>query len=232
VLNTLNIDGSLNNGEGDVHSLLSQLGAWLTPLFSPMGIDADNWPATVGLLTGILAKEVVIGTLNSIYSQVAHLSADSASTFHLVDQLLLALQSIPTNLIALKDAFINPVLAKAPIDPVTQGVYGLMIERFHGPIAAFAYLLFALLYIPCISTTAAIMRELNRNWAVFSAIWMTGIAYGIATAFYQAATFSEHPGTSSAWLIGIVSAFLLTILSMRIYANQSNSKLPLEVTSP
>jgi len=223
VLNTLNMDGTLNDGEGDVNSLLSQLGLWLTPLFSPMGIRPDNWPATVGLITGVLAKEVVIGTLNSIYSQVGHLSGDAAaSAFHLGEQLWQACLSVPTNLMALKDAFVNPVLAKAPIDPVTQGVYGLMIQKFDGTHGAFAYLLFVLLYVPCVSTTAAIMRELDRNWAIFSAIWMTGVAYGLAVGFYQAATFLQHPLSSSLWLLGIIAAFLLTIFSMRHYAKQSS----------
>lgn len=221
ILNTLNMDGTINDGEGDVNSLLSQLGHMLTPLFAPMGISADNWPATVGLVTGILAKEVVIGTLNSIYAQVGHLAEGSDAVFHLGAQLLLALKSIPENLVALKDAFSNPVLAKAPIDPVTQGVYGLMAQKFDGTRGAFAYLLFVLLYVPCVSTTAAIMRELDRNWAVFSAIWMTGVAYGIAVGFYQLASFSEHPFSSTLWIGGIVASFLLTIITMRIYANYS-----------
>jgi ferrous iron transport protein B len=35
-----------------------------------MGIEQDNWPATVGIITGILAKEVVVGTLDSLYSSI------------------------------------------------------------------------------------------------------------------------------------------------------------------
>ena len=31
----------------------------------PMGIDEDNWPATVGIFTGFFAKEVVVGTLDA-----------------------------------------------------------------------------------------------------------------------------------------------------------------------
>ncbi|TAK76362.1 MAG: Fe(2+) transporter permease subunit FeoB, partial [Gammaproteobacteria bacterium] len=64
VLNTLNLDGTMNTGDGDAHSLLSTVGQWVTPIFAPMGLHTDNWPATVGLVTGILAKEVVVGTLN------------------------------------------------------------------------------------------------------------------------------------------------------------------------
>ncbi|HRE31218.1 MAG TPA: nucleoside recognition domain-containing protein, partial [Candidatus Berkiella sp.] len=48
-------------------SILATVGKQIVPLFAPLGIEEDNWPAAVGLLTGVLAKEVVIGTLNSLY---------------------------------------------------------------------------------------------------------------------------------------------------------------------
>ncbi len=56
-LNTLNVDGTLNGGDGSVHSLLSAGGRLLTPVFAPIGLTPDNWPATVGLLTGVLRKK-------------------------------------------------------------------------------------------------------------------------------------------------------------------------------
>lgn len=55
---------------GPHHSLLSAFGQWIQPLFAPMGIFPDNWPAVVGLITGMLAKEVVIGSLNSMYASM------------------------------------------------------------------------------------------------------------------------------------------------------------------
>ena len=73
-LNAFNLDGTINTGEGDTQSILSAFGRLVTPLFAPMGIHQDNWPATVGLLTGVLAKEVVVGTLNTLYSQLGHLT--------------------------------------------------------------------------------------------------------------------------------------------------------------
>ena len=36
-----------------------------------MGIDEENWPATVGIFTGILAKETVVGTLDALYTNLA-----------------------------------------------------------------------------------------------------------------------------------------------------------------
>jgi len=51
--------------------VLSRAGKSVTPALSPMGIHEENWPATVGIFTGVLAKEVVVGTLNSVYSSLA-----------------------------------------------------------------------------------------------------------------------------------------------------------------
>ena len=166
----------LGNGN-DAHSLLSMLGRFLTPVFSPMGIHPDNWPATVGLLTGVLAKEVVIGTLNNLYSQIGHVA----------------------NL---------------------SGVYGVMAQQFDGRAGAIAYLLFVLLYIPCVSTTAAMFREIGRGWTVFSVFWTTGVAYGVAVVFYQLATWIRHPRLSLIWVLSITSIFLWVIVSLRMYADQ------------
>lgn len=221
VLNALNIDGSMNTGEGDASSLLSLVGQWATPIFAPMGIHNDNWPATVGLVTGVLAKEVVVGTLNTIYSQVGHLStAASAEAFQFWNGISQAFQSIPQNLAQLSSAFGNPVLAQAPMGSVNQGVYGLMYRHFDGQAGAFAYMLFVLLYFPCISTMAVMMRELHRGWAVFSALWMTVVAYGAAVTFYQAATWARHPLSSLVWIAGILTLFLVSVAAIRWYAGR------------
>lgn len=226
-LNAMNIDGTINMGDADSHSLLSVIGRLATPLFAPMGIQPDNWPATVGLVTGVLAKEVVVGTLNTLYSQVGQLaSATSAGGFDLLAGLSQAVQSIPQNLSQLGGVFGNPVLAQAPISAVNQGVYGLMYQQFDGQIGAFAYLMFVLLYFPCISTMAVMMRELNRGWSLFSGAWMTGVAYGASVFFYQAATWARHPLSSSLWLMGVAGVFIATIFAVRWYANAEDVSVP------
>ncbi|OGT67093.1 MAG: ferrous iron transport protein B [Gammaproteobacteria bacterium RIFCSPHIGHO2_12_FULL_45_9] len=220
-LNAINLDGTLSLVDGDMNSLLSSLGRWVTPIFAPMGIYADNWPATVGLVTGILAKEVVVGSLNTLYSQVGHLTSIApVDGFQLWTSLVEAARSIPANLSQLGGALANPLVAEAPIHSLDQGVYGVMYRYFDGKIGAFAYLLFVLLYFPCISTTAAMLRELHRGWAIFSICWMTGIAYGASVFFYQAATWSRHPLSSSLWLSGVGAAFAVTIWAIRWVATQ------------
>lgn len=209
-------------------SLLAWFGQWVTPVFSPMGITAANWPATVGLITGLLAKEVVVGTLNSLYGQTEILAS---ATLHLElgSQLLDAVKSIPNNILGmLGSAFWNPVAAGASGDAVSAGVMGQMYQRFGGPVEAFAYLLFVLLYFPCVSTTAAISREIGKGWAWFSVFWTTFIAYGVAVFYYQAMTWSKHPVLASCWIIGVSAAYLLTFFMLKYYS----PKQPLAVTSP
>ena len=57
------------NGDSE-NSLLSVIGKAITPVFEPFGVERENWPASVSLFTGLLAKEAVIGTMNSLYSMV------------------------------------------------------------------------------------------------------------------------------------------------------------------
>lgn len=195
-------------------SLLALLGQSLTPLFAPMGIDANNWPATVGLLTGTLAKEVVVGTLNTLYSQMGHL-AQVTSVEPWFQTLQQAWQSLPDNLAKLVEALRNPIAASIPDHQIDQGVYGVMAARFHHPAAAFAYLLFVLLYVPCASTIAVMAKELHKAWAWFSIGWSITLAYATAVLFYQAATFAAHPGQSLGWFAAVASVFVGGVWAMR-----------------
>ncbi|MFT3742260.1 MAG: Fe(2+) transporter permease subunit FeoB [Gammaproteobacteria bacterium] len=206
-LNAIQLNGTLDINNSNSSSALSTLGKKITPVFAPMGIEADNWPATVGLLTGVLAKEVVVGTLNTLYTQTSHLVSTDTSSTDVWGELKDAVTSIPAQWIALKDSFSNPIAASSADAQVTPGVLGVMMRHFDGQIGALAYLLFVLLYFPCVSAVAALMRESNWRWAVFSTLWTTGLAYSAAVLFYQTMTWSRHPWISSTWIFGIVLTF-------------------------
>lgn len=213
-LNALTLDGGLSVDKASTHSVLSLLGQWLTPIFSPMGLQQDNWPATVGLLTGMLAKEVVVGSLNSLYAQLGHLGQLQGANFDFLGALSQAFWSVPHNLASLGNALLNPILASAPDSELSQSVYGMMAERFDGKAGAFAYLLFILLYIPCVSTMAVIRQETNSRLMWFSVAWSALLAYAAAVIFYQAATFSLHPQGSLAWIMTLLAVlgFFISML--------------------
>jgi ferrous iron transport protein B len=65
-LNSVSTDFTFGNEDSE-NSVLSVIGKSIPSAFVPMGISEDNWPATVGLFTDMLAKEA-IGTLDTLYS--------------------------------------------------------------------------------------------------------------------------------------------------------------------
>lgn len=223
-LNALTFSGGINTGDASTESVLSLVGQWLTPFFSPMGIHQDNWPATVGLLTGMLAKEVVVGTLNSLYAQVGSLGELTAAHFDFWQGMQTALWSIPHNLAQLGSALSNPILASAVDNNVSQNVYGMMAQRFDGKAGAYAYLLFILLYIPCVSTMAVIRQEANKQLMWLSISWSFIVAYAAAVLFYQIARFAEHPQESMFWIISMLFG-LTGFIGLFYWSQQDRSTL-------
>lgn len=173
---------------------LEKAGRFLTPVFAPLGITRANWPATVGLVTGVIAKESVVGTLDSLYGQME-----------------------PE-----RNAGHEPVTGATPHarhgeEPyadggVRRGVPAAMRYHFGSEAAAFAYLLFVLLYVPCVATLAALRREAGMGWTVFSLVYQTALAWLTATLFFQMATWKLHPVSSQITLAGCLTAILIAIM--------------------
>lgn len=203
-------------GDQSNTSILSETGKVVTPLFKPIGLQEDNWPATVALLSGVLAKEVVVGTLNTLYQQALGEDAVMQADWSLKSQSIAAVYSIGQNAKGLGTAILSPVTASAPIEPLAHSSTEMMRAQFDGQAGAFAYLLFILLYFPCISAVSAIAREVNKKWAIFSVLWTTSLAYLFAAVFYQSATFSEHPIYASCWIGGGVLFLALAYLTLRV----------------
>lgn len=208
-------------------SLLSAASKTMTPVLAPMGVHADNWPATVGLLTGVLAKEVVVGTLNTLYS-----GGIDAHSYNLVGGLHDAVLSVPDNLANLGSAFANPFVASEAAHNMDATAMQTMVTRFATPLAAFAYLVFVLLYFPCISTLAAMCREIPRDWAIFSVVWTTSLAYAAAVFVYQLGTFGLHPATSLLWIGGFALAFMLTLWLMKQAKSKGFFAMPTVLPTP
>ncbi len=214
-LNALTLDGGIRFGEASSDSILALLGQWLTPVFSPMGLNPDNWPATVGLLSGLLAKEVVVGSLNTLYTQLSGWSSITSSGFDCLGLLQEAVRSIPLHLAALGQACLHPLAATAPNTENARLVYGMMSQRFDGQAGAYAYLLFILLYIPCVSTMAAIRQEASRQLMWFSVGWSFIVAYAAAVLYYQLATWARHPLQTGGWCVSLTLIIFCTVALIR-----------------
>ncbi len=235
MLSSIGTDGTFGHENSD-KSVLSAISKQLTPVFAPIGIQEDNWPATLGIFTGILAKEVVVGTLDSIYTQLGRENQPEViSEFNLWQALQEAATTIPENLSDLRGSLRDPIgidvgdVSSQTLAAEEQGVstnmFGAMAQRFDGKIGAFAYLLFILLYFPCVATVGAIAREAGLRWSIFVAIWTTGVAYTCATVFYQTATWSRHPTSSTMWLIGLFLFAVAVIMLMRNWMRKETEPL-------
>ncbi|RMH38342.1 MAG: ferrous iron transport protein B, partial [Gammaproteobacteria bacterium] len=242
VLNSLGTDGSFGN-ENTERSVLSQTAKAITPVLHPMGVTEDNWPATVGLLTGVLAKEVVVGTLDALYSSMGRAeqgdNETSSEAFSLSAALSAAWQTVPKNLTEAMANLTDPLglsavqevddpLAAAESQEVQVLTVTELQHRFDGTIGAFAYMLFVLLYIPCASTVGAIFRESNGGWTLLSVAWTTLLAYAVAVIFYQAAMLPAHPVQSIFWIATMLSAVILFVLALRWRSHRSG-QIPINV---
>ncbi len=206
---------------GSSESILSVFGQWLTPLFAPMGLHQDNWPATMGLLTGMLAKEVVVGTLDSLYAQIGHVSQATTLGFDFWASIQAALRSIPDNIIQLGPTIIHPFTSVMVGMTVPSAVGAVMVSHFDGQIGAYAYLLFVLLYIPCVSTMAVIQQEAGHRLMFFSITWSLVLAYGVSVTFYQLATILVHPAQSLLCVLCVMMFLFGSVQLMRVMLKRS-----------
>jgi ferrous iron transport protein B len=230
LLNSIGTDGSIGNEDSE-NSILSSVSQSVTPVFAPMGISQENWPATVGIFTGVFAKEAVVGTLDSLYTQLGQDQAAAAGVeleeegFDFFGGIGEAFATIPANLADLGGTLLDPLGLSvgdvsdldtaAEEQAVAFTTFGQMAQRFDGRIGAFAYLLFVLMYFPCAAAMGAVYRETNAGWTAFVGFWTTAVAYWSAVMFYQIGIFSRNPSSSTAWIAGLLIVAIGTIAAMR-----------------
>lgn len=137
----------LTNNKGAeivANTYIGRIGKFLEPATRPFGCD---WRGAVSLLTGFVAKEVVVGSMGVLYNLGQEEGEDSK-----------ALQKKIT-------------------------------ENFT-PLAGFAFMLFVLLYTPCIVALITIVRELRSwKWSVFSVGYQLVLAWVVAVIVFQVGTW-------------------------------------------
>jgi ferrous iron transport protein B len=181
-----------------------------------MGVEEDNWEATVAIFTGILAKETVVGTLNSLYTQedapADGTTAAEPAGYELGAALGAAVATIPANLEALPGSITDPfgfsVMAGSSDDVAAQvgassSVFAGLQQGFTGgTVQVYAYLLFVLLYLPCVASFGAMTREMGLRYTLIAVAYIAVVSWSIATLFFQLGA-----GGSATWIA--VSLLLL-----------------------
>jgi len=126
-LSSFNFDGltDINN------SFLSYIGKVINPLFVPLGFG--HWQNSVSLLTGIVAKEVVVGSMGVLYG----------------------------------------------------GDLRSVLPGFFTTLSAFSFLVFVLLYTPCVSTVATIKKEYGGKLMALSIVYQVLLAWIVSFLVYN-----------------------------------------------
>lgn len=238
LLNSLGTDGTFGHENSD-NSFLSVISKKVTPIFQPMGINQQNWQATVGIFTGIFAKESVIATLNSLYSMEHDKNSEQ---FCLSKGILDALATIPLNLAGMTDIVLDPLgltltnkdVGSLQLDLAIDSATVTQIRTsFVDSAAVMAYLIFILLYTPCAAALGTIYREAGFKWMLFVASWTFIIGWFTATIYYQF-TLLGKSGSASYWLFGCGAVILIIIMMMRLlgrYLSLNQIGLPNKIVS-
>ena len=223
-LNSVGNDGSFGNEDSE-QSVLASIGKSITPVFAPIGVKEDNWPATVGLFTGLFAKEAVVGTLDSLYSDRQTDGIEASSVPGLVVAIRAGLVSISDNTIDLASSLGDPlglkiersdtVEAAADAQGVSSETLTEMATLFGSQYAAFCYLVFVLLYAPCVAVLGTINKEAGINWMLLTFSWTTGLGYVVASCLYQLGNIARDPVFAFSWIAGCMLFGVLAVKSLR-----------------
>lgn len=155
------------------NSYLGRLGKGCEPVFSPLGF---NWKASVALLSGLPAKEIVVSTLGVLYSEGAVTTPAEEEIIGGADG--------TTEIIVAESAAKEP--AESAGDEETASLsQRLLASGDFSTASALAFLVFILLYVPCIATVVAIGSEAGWKWAAASVVYNTAMAWLVAWIVYR-----------------------------------------------
>lgn len=155
-------DDSLSARQQQEQSYIGRIGKAIQPIFKAQGF---NWRLDVGLLAGVGAKEIVASTLGVLYVNDDDFS-DAADGVNR-DKYYKLHHEITTDLARMHG------MTETEVEPLAM-------------LTAYCFLLFVLLYFPCVATIAAIKEETGTwKWAIFGAVYTTLLAWVVSAAVYQ-----------------------------------------------
>jgi ferrous iron transport protein B len=156
--------------EQQEHSFIGYIGKTIEPVLEPLGFD---WRMGVGIIAGVGAKELVVSTLGVMYADDQPVDVPDTPS-------VTSGQSNVTSTEVEKSADLQQAaetrLQKALVNSVT-------------PAGALAYMVFILLYFPCIATFVAIKNEGGGwKWAIITAVYTIVLAWVAAFITFNLAS--------------------------------------------
>jgi ferrous iron transport protein B len=174
--------------ESKKDSYLGKVGQVTAPILEPLGFG--KWEASSSLIAGLIAKEIVVGTMGEIYVKKADEQKKEAPAF--TEDLKEAGSSLAkatresfgnvfatvgiTSISAAEDA--DKAAEHAPLKEVLKSQFT--------PLAAYAFIVFVLLYMPCVIASVAMVQEFGTwKWYGIAFAYQMVLAWGMAALVYQ-----------------------------------------------
>lgn len=165
-------------------SLLGQVGQAIAPVFEPLGFG--KWEAASALITGVIAKEIVVSSMGEIYVQ--KIEEDKKDEIVIADEL----KEIGVSFIkAVKDSVQNVFSTfmvasiSAEEDEKTGGLKEVIQKEFT-PLSAYTFMVYVLLYMPCVVVLIAMRQELGSwKWPAVAFAYQMTLAWVVAFVVYQ-----------------------------------------------
>ena len=173
--------------ENKKDSYLGKMGQVIAPALEPIGFG--NWEAASSLVSGLIAKEIVVGTMGEIYVQKKDEKKEQPA---LADDL----KEVGTSFAkAVKDSASNVISTfgiasmsseESAEEKEERSPLRDVIKSKFTPLSAYAFITFVLLYMPCVVVAIAMRQEFGTwKWFGIAFAYQMALAWVVAFAIYQ-----------------------------------------------
>ncbi len=169
-------------------SAFGKVSGFVAPTLKPAGFG--TWEASGALLSGMVAKELVIATMTQIYLDEPG-ETESESEIDLLQDLLDIGKGFVGATIRAGERFLDVFTPGVQLFEGEGGreeegtALSFVLHESFTHLSALAFIVFVSLYTPCMATLGAIRAEFGGWWAFFSAVSQTGMAWLVATLVFQ-----------------------------------------------
>jgi ferrous iron transport protein B len=171
-------------------SAFAAIAGVVAPVFEPAGFG--SWEATGSLMSGFVAKEVVIGTMAQVYGvEEAEIDEDPPSTVDSVKDLFGGFGIASLDAVKAVPGIFGIHLADADEEEDSSALMSSIRVGFeetssgHGGLAGLSFMVFVLLYTPCMAAVGAIRHEIGTRWMWASVVGQSLIAWIMAVVVFQ-----------------------------------------------
>jgi ferrous iron transport protein B len=165
-------------------SYLGRAGQVMAPVLEPLGFG--TWEAASSLITGVIAKEIVVGTMGEIYVPKGDETEANKPTMaedakEVVTSFAGAVKDSVTNVFST----VGIASISAEEDEEQTGLKEVVGQAFT-PLSAYAFMVFVLLYMPCVVVAVAMRQEFGTwKWFGIAFAYQMALAWAVAAAIYQ-----------------------------------------------